>query len=207
MSKHFDEKAGSWDQDPVRVARAAEIAARIQDRVDLPDGARVLDYGCGTGLLGFHFLARGAVTFADASPGMLREVEAKLEAGGHTAGRTVLLDPGHPELPGAFHAIVSLMTLHHVAEPREALAFLADHLEPGGWLALCDLDAEDGSFHDPPQPDVHHGFPREALARWARDVGLVEIGFTTPWVMRAQRGGVDREYPLFLLTARRGAAG
>lgn len=207
MSDHFDERAATWDEDPVKTERAATVAREILQRVPVDGASRVLDFGSGTGLLGFHFVPRAAsVTFADPSQGMLDQVNAKLAAHDGGEGATVRFDPSAPALPGRYDAIVSLMTLHHVTSPAETLAFLAEHLEPGGWLAFCDLDAEDGSFHDDPSLKVHHGFDRGELTAILEGLGLEEIAFATPWVMRKETPDGEREYPLFLLTARRPAA-
>jgi predicted TPR repeat methyltransferase len=68
----FDAQASTWDSDPAKVDRARRVAAAIVRSV--PDlGLRsVLDYGAGTGLLGFELLPRAAqVTLADTSEGML----------------------------------------------------------------------------------------------------------------------------------------
>lgn len=199
---HFDQKAATWDDDPIRVERAATVAAQMLERIDVDARSRVLDFGSGTGLLGVNFLSKAAsVTFADPSEGMLEEVRAKLHAGGHRASRVHRFDPADPSLPGRYHAIVSLMTLHHVEDPGDTLAFLVEHMEPGGWLAVCDLDTEDGSFHDGEDAGpVHHGFDRDELSALVASLGLIRIQTSTAWVMRREDTS-GREYPLFLLTA------
>lgn len=205
MTNPFDHKAETWDLDPVKAARAAAVARRILERVPLTPSVDLLDFGSGTGLLGFELLPHVAsVTFADTSEAMLRQVAEKLRAAGPERGRTLRLDPEGPALPRRYGAIVSLMTLHHVADPSATLRLLADHLEPGGWLAVCDLDTEDGSFHDDdPHAEVHHGFDRDALVALAGRLGLQEVSISSAWVMRRERPAGTREYPLFLLTARR----
>ncbi len=204
MSDHFDERAATWDDDPARTARAAEIADQIMDRVRPAATADVLDFGSGTGLLGFRFLPHVAsVTFADTSEGMLRQVEAKLADGSHRKGQAFLLDPESLALPRRYDLIVSLMTLHHVADPMAAVRLLADHVAPGGWLAVCDLDTEDGTFHDDPDMDVHHGFDRDRLVELVEGLGFREAQTSTAFVMRQERPEGERAYPLFLLTARK----
>ncbi len=73
-------------------------------------------------------------------------------------------------------------------------------LAPGGRIALIDLDEEDGSFHDPDQPGIHHhGFDRDRLIETAVAAGFAVA--ETRIVHELERDG--RRYPLFLLTARR----
>jgi len=204
VTNDFDQKAKTWDADPVRTARARDIALQIRERIPLTGGMDVLDFGSGTGLLGFQLLPHVAsVTFADPSEGMLREVAAKLQAGGHPGGHTVFLDPNALALPRRYAAIVSLMTLHHVADPTAVIGVLADHVEPGGWIALCDLETEDGTFHEDPHADVHHGFDRPTLVSLLEGLGYTKVTASSAYVMRKELPEGPREYPLFLLTGQR----
>ena len=89
----FDAKANTWDADPAKGDRARRVAEAIAR--DVPDLARrsVLDYGAGTGLLGFQLLPRAArVTFADVSKGMLAVVEEKISRLGAGNADAILLD-------------------------------------------------------------------------------------------------------------------
>jgi len=77
-------------------------------------------------------------------------------------------------------------------------------LQPGGWAALADLDAEDGSFHNPDVPGVaHHGFARAELTRWLRAAGFRDISARTAHTAEKTRAGKTALYPIFLITARR----
>ncbi|MHB8839085.1 MAG: class I SAM-dependent DNA methyltransferase [Gemmatimonadaceae bacterium] len=204
MNGAFDEKATTWDDDPIRVSRAVEVASQIREVIAPTRDMHLLDFGSGTGLLGFALLPYVAsVTFADPSEGMLARVVAKLREGGAARGSVYRLDPSAPTLPERYDAIVSLMTLHHVPDTAGVIRLLAEHLRPGGWLALCDLDLEDGSFHDRPSEDVHHGFGREDLVALIEQASLEQARVSTAFTMRKERGDAMREYPLFLLTARR----
>ena len=51
-SEHFDAKAKTWDDDPERKARAADVALQIMERAPLTANVDVLDFGSGTGLVG-----------------------------------------------------------------------------------------------------------------------------------------------------------
>jgi len=204
MNEDFDDKAATWDDDPARVARAAEVAGRIIERIPVTRSMQLLDFGSGTGLLGFNFLPHVAsVTFADPSEAMLARVAAKLAEQGDGWGSVYRLDPSALTLPERYDAIVSLMTLHHVPDTAAVVRLLAEHLRPGGWLALCDLDVEDGSFHDDPEEDVHHGFARTELVALAEGAGLDRADISTAFTIRVERDDATQEYTLFLLTARK----
>ena len=196
----FDERAPEWDS-PERVERAAHVAAAIREAVALGPGIRAIEIGAGTGLLGLALAADvGSLVLADASAGMLAEADAKIAASGLANVRTLRLDLTTDPLPAErFDLVVSLMALHHVPDTAAALAELVALTEPGGWLALVDLDAEDGTFHSDPDAQVHHGFGREALAAAAESAGYRDVAFRTVLEMAKN----DRAYPLFLMTARR----
>jgi hypothetical protein len=71
-------------------------------------------------------------------------------------------------------------------------------LRPCGWLAIADLCSEDGSFHA--DMDVpHHGFAPDALASALTRLGMEEATWRVVHVL--PKG--DREYPVFLVVARR----
>src|SRR5258705_13519926 len=78
----FDERAVDWDT-PERVARAKVAAETIRSAVEFPHGARAIDVGAGTGLLGLSLLDRlGELVLADTSDGMLEQARRKIVDGG-----------------------------------------------------------------------------------------------------------------------------
>ncbi len=200
MSDYFDRKSAQWDQQNYRVERAQTVAASIRSKVPLSKTMNALDFGCGTGLLGFNLLdAVGQMTFGDTSQGMLDQVAKKMaERGGHAL--TLLLGDQHP-LP-AYDLIVSLMVLHHIADIEDQLAVLSRSLVPGGSLCLCDLDKEDGSFH---QEEVvpHQGFERGQIESILRKNGLQIVDTSTVFVNRKTIGDRLREFPVFMVIGRK----
>src|SRR5262245_45349796 len=79
----FDARAATWDDDPTKVERARAIANRIAREVPLAGTMAALEYGAGTGLLGFMLRDRiGELTLADISDGMLAVAARKVAAAG-----------------------------------------------------------------------------------------------------------------------------
>jgi 2-polyprenyl-3-methyl-5-hydroxy-6-metoxy-1,4-benzoquinol methylase len=200
----FDAKASTWDADPAKVDRARRVAEAIARYV--PDLATrsVLDYGAGTGLLGFQLLPRAAhITFADVSKGMLAVVEEKIATLTGQNVDAVLLDlTRDPPPPERFGLLCTLMALHHVPDVNGILKAFHSTLEPGGVLCISDLDLEDGSFHGP-GVQVHPGFDRPALEGKIRAAGFGPVRFSTPGDVRKEVGGKVRTYPIFLAIAAR----
>jgi predicted TPR repeat methyltransferase len=168
--------------------------------VPLSRELNVLDYGCGTGLVTLELGPQvGSITGADTSPGMLDTLAGKANALGIPV-RLVPLDAvGNGDLGGPYDLVVSSMTLHHVSDMPALFVRLMQHLNPGGWVALADLDEEDGSFHGDMAGVHHQGFPRKQVMDWLEDAGFGRIQIETATV--TQKDGKD--YSVFLATARK----
>lgn len=201
---HFDTKAREWDDNPVFKERALKIAAAIRQAVPLRRDMHALDYGCGTGLLSFPLKDElGAILLADSSRGMLEVLAAKIAAQGVANMTAVKLDLlADPPPAGRFDLIYTAMTLHHVPDTDRILDIFRDLMKPGGYLCVADLDQEDGSFHGV-EIDVHHGFDRADLTRRATQAGFVDVRFQTVFNIAKEQATGTRDYPVFLMTARR----
>jgi ubiquinone/menaquinone biosynthesis C-methylase UbiE len=200
---HFDARAATWDDDPAKVSRAREVAEAIRAAVPVSPAMSVLEYGCGTGLLGLALAPHVArVAMADSSDGMLEVLRRKLEAGAAPNGTALKLDLEREPLPAdRYHLVCSLLTLHHVHDLDRVLGQLRVALLPGGTLCVADLDAEDGSFHGH-GADVHRGFDRAALAARLRAAGFSEPAFTTACEIERALDGAPRRFGVFLAVAR-----
>ncbi len=204
----FDAKARGWDADPAKVDRARKVADLVAARVPILARARVLEVGAGTGLLGFALQDRAAhVTLADSSTEMLAVAREKLRAQGPCNVDILALDLESGGLPAArFDVVCALLVLHHVHDTEALLRRLHQVLEPGGYLCLSDLDAEDGSFHGHGRVP-HEGFDRDRLAQALRRTGFTEIRFEDAFeIEKPVHGGEVRRFPAFLALARRPAA-
>jgi len=204
----FDAKARGWDADPAKVDRARKVADLLAARVPILARARVLEVGAGTGLLGFALRDRAAhVTLADGSTEMLAVAREKLRAQGPCNVDVLALDLEGGRLPDArFDVVCALLVLHHVTDTEALLRRLHDVLEPGGYLCLSDLDAEDGAFHGHGKVP-HQGFDRGRLAEVLRRTGFTEVRFEDAFqIEKPVHGGEVRSFPAFLAVARRPAA-
>lgn len=203
--ERFNAVAAEWDEDPRRIGTARAVARAILEAVRPRGSERALEFGAGTGLVTALLApALGEVVAVDSSAGMLRVLEEKrrsLELGNV---RTERHDLAREPPAGTFDLIFSSMTLHHIEDVADLFVRLAGLLAPGGWLAVADLDAEDGMFHADPKGIAHHGFARSDVEDWLREAGLenVRIG-TVHAVRKAGEDGRERAYPISLATARK----
>lgn len=199
----FNEVAASWDEQPARVALAAAIARTILEQVPVNPGMAALDFGCGTGLVTLALQPHvRTITGLDASPGMLAGLQEKTAAAGIANVETLQLDltttPPPPSL--RIDLIVSAMALHHIADIPALLRVLAGLLEPGGYLALADLDVEDSTFHTD-MTGVHHaGIDRDWLQAQLTTLGFTDLRAATAHVVERPE---NHRYPVFLVSGRR----
>ncbi len=202
----FDAQAKTWDEQPVRVALGRAVARAVAADVPLHPGMRALDFGCGTGLLTLPVAARvREVTAADTSEGMLAVLAEKIRAlNVANVSPFVLPGSGAPPWAEAFDLIVCGMVFHHIGDEAGQLEKFFGWLRPGGWIAVADLETEDGTFHPADSAgDVKHlGFDPAGMAALAAGAGFSACrARTVHAVRRPDRPG--REYPIFLLTAQK----
>jgi ubiquinone/menaquinone biosynthesis C-methylase UbiE len=203
----FNRVAAGWDSNPARVELARGVTEAIRKAVPITADMEILDFGSGTGLLTLGLLPYGArVTAVDASDEMLRVLADKLKSLGIGNVRTRHCDIGKEPLPESeYSLVVSSMVLHHILDVPRTLSLLRRCLRAGGWIALADLDSEDGSFHPDPTGVFHKGFDRGEIRRWMEEAGFVDVLIRDAYKMRRQAdGGLSREYPIFLATGRAG---
>jgi demethylmenaquinone methyltransferase/2-methoxy-6-polyprenyl-1,4-benzoquinol methylase len=122
------------------LGRAARVHGALAAFV--PEGARVLEIGCGTGALTERLLARGArITALDQNPEMLDRARARLSAAGTPVAwneRTAAEIDGLPE--AGFDAVVASFSLSEMSagERAHVLREAAQRLDAGGVLAIGD---------------------------------------------------------------------
>lgn len=217
----FDSKAAEWDDNPKRRELIRSIAAAMKAAVPLTKTMSAMEFGCGTGLLSREIFPaigperseRGSAASAagqrpkgeatidaiDLSSGMIAQLQKRIAEAGLQNITARCLDIFKNPPAGPFDLIFSAMALHHVQDTDGLLGRFADLLAPGGWIALADLDTEDGTFHDGTSGPVHHGFDRDELMQKLRARGFYETAAATAHIMQKPSGS----YPVFLITARK----
>ncbi len=90
---YFDKAAAAWDDNPTRVALAKGVGEAILHTARPTKEMDVLDYGCGTGLVGLFLLPHvHSVTGADSSDAMLEVLRKKINDGRLANLKTLHLD-------------------------------------------------------------------------------------------------------------------
>lgn len=193
--QHFTEMAKTWDT-PEKVERNIQYANEIKKFLSKDHGLKILDIGCGTGLLGGQFLNEtNTLIGVDTSSGMLEVFNGKYL--GLNNSKSYLMDMTKEDLPeSGFDLIVSAMAFHHIKDTYPMLSVLKEKLNKHGILAIIDLDEEDGSFHpDPKNMGVHHfGFSKTQNEMWATEMDFTLLERKIIHVVEKN----EKNYPIFL---------
>jgi 2-polyprenyl-3-methyl-5-hydroxy-6-metoxy-1,4-benzoquinol methylase len=204
---HFDEASGTWDQ-PHRLAQSLQFFNALRG-IGFPGGGqRLMDYGCGTGLLSIPLAQTADFVYAvDSSQGMLEVVDQKVCQGGLTNVKTCCIDLSVDSLTvnSPLDGIVTAMALHHVVDLETLFACFFDLLRPGGMLVVFDLEKEDGSFHRSHGGAAvpHHGFRRYEMEGVLKQTGFSLQSMERLLSIRKDVDGEERDYPVFMLVAER----
>ena len=120
----------------------------IDERVGLK-GKRVLDVGCGGGILAESMARRGAdVLGIDLADKSLKVAELhKLETGVNNVNyRFVSAEQLAAEEQATFDVVTCLEMLEHVPDPAQTIQACADLCKPGGWLFFSTINRNPKSF-------------------------------------------------------------
>lgn len=143
---------------------------------------------------------------ADSAQGMLDRLDEKINTSDLANVRTTLLDLEHnPVLEQRFDLIVSTMTAHHIEDIAGLIRSLSEMVSVGGYLAIADLDLDDGEFHSDPTGVKHNGFDRDKMKHVFIDSGFGDITVETAHTLARdvpEKG--EREFSVFLIVGRKG---
>jgi len=139
-----------WDADGPQKALHALNPVRldyVRERTRLDD-MRVLDVGCGGGLLSEALAQRSArVTAIDLAEDLVKVAKLHgLESGVQVDYRVQSVESLAAEQPGSFDAVTCMEMLEHVPDPAAILKACATLLKPGGSLFVSTLNRTPAAF-------------------------------------------------------------
>jgi 2-polyprenyl-6-hydroxyphenyl methylase/3-demethylubiquinone-9 3-methyltransferase len=182
----------------------------IDERAGLA-GKRVLDVGCGGGILAEAMAARGAhVTGIDLSEKSLRVAELhRLESGAAVSYERAMAEAFAASHPGEFDVVTCMELLEHVPQPASVVAACARLVKPGGQVFFSTINRNPKSYLFAVigaeyilrlLPRGTHDYLRfikpSELARFAREAGLRPeevLGMTYNPLTREYRLGPDTD--------------
>ncbi|MEW5786760.1 MAG: bifunctional 2-polyprenyl-6-hydroxyphenol methylase/3-demethylubiquinol 3-O-methyltransferase UbiG [Pseudomonadota bacterium] len=129
------------DINPLRLEWLSGLAGGLQ-------GKRVVDVGCGGGILAESLAASGAqVTGIDLSEKALKVARLhQLESGVQVDYRLVAVEALAEETPESFDVVTCMEMLEHVPDPASVMAACARLVKPYGWVFFSTLNRNPKSY-------------------------------------------------------------
>jgi len=173
---------------------AAMIAPRLAKLRDAPVRARVIDLGCGTGLVGAALAGTGAeVIGVDLASRMLEVAAARGDYAGLEQGE--LLEMLARAAPGSAQAVVAADVFIYVGDLEQVFAAVTRVLAPAGLFALSVEGLEKGDYQL--RPSGRYAQSPAYLRALARRTGLEELRIEATRVRREGSGYAEGWLALF----------
>ncbi|ELZ22213.1 methyltransferase type 11 [Haloterrigena salina JCM 13891] len=186
VRQHWDGRAATFDEEPQHGIHTGEQRDRwlevLRERIG-DDPRRVLDAGCGTGVLSLLLAALGHdVTGVDFAPSMLERAREKARAAGHS----IEFHRGDAESLAVPDDAFDLLTARHLVwtlpNPAAAIREWRRVVEPGGRILLV----EGYWDHDEPWDEyeeihdalpLYDGRPPDELREVLLEAGLRDVEY------------------------------
>ncbi len=142
IAARFGARAESYELHAGLQRAVADRLARLLPELVSP---RVLELGCGTGLLSRHLIKRypqGSFVLTDVAPAMIAQCRRNLAPSGTQHISFEVMDAGEAGGHAELDLIVSSMTLHWLADPIASLERLRQFLAPGGVMLYATLGTD-----------------------------------------------------------------
>ena len=192
----FEQLASRWWDTNSEFKPLHEINPLRLDYIDSRaglDGKKVLDVGCGGGILAESMAARGAtVTGIDMGKAPLEVARLHLlESGQQVDYRQISAEQLAESMPGQFDVVTCMEMLEHVPDPASVVRACATLVKPGGTVFFSTINRNPKSYLFaivgaeyvlrmlPKGTHDYAKFIRPAeLSRWTRDAGLTTLDIT-----------------------------
>jgi ubiquinone/menaquinone biosynthesis C-methylase UbiE len=150
----FQDWANEYDNTLGKVKRHHKLLDLVVTVSGIKRDDRILDIGCGTGLLSLKFLDKTDCTIVaiDSSAQMLEIFQEKIEKC-NLAGKIHCIQKSAEDMdfePGRFDIIAATVALHHVKSKEPVIKNIFNYLKDGGRFVIGEIDLDTtGRLDDP----------------------------------------------------------
>jgi len=193
---YFKEKAKIYEKEPERVDNVKNIADAILEKISFDEKSNIIDFGSGTGLLTSKIAPHvNKITTFDISSSMNEKMRSKIP---QIACEIEIMDIdlSTQDIDIEFDGIISSMTIHHIEDVQKLFHKFYSILKKKAFIAIADLEKENGSFHTEDTGVYHFGFEKTDFLDYAKNAGFVDLSIQTVSIAKKPYG----DYPIFLLT-------
>ena len=192
---YFKKRANNYDDVNYRLHYVKDMAKVIMNNINLNKNMHILDFGAGTGLLTEQIaFSVSKITAVDISTSMISKLEKKSDSIPCQLN-LIQKDLTQETLSLEVDGIISTMTLHHIENVPKLFKNFFKLVKLGGFVAFCDIDKEDGSFHTLDTGVKHLGFDRDEISSWLKDAGFGDVACYDATIINKPYGS----YSAFLL--------
>lgn len=182
MSNEWDEYAENWEQNPATAVFAEQAFNELNELVSLK-GLKVLDFGCGTGLLTQKLspLVKEVVAL-DASEQMIEQLDAKELANVEPVVDSLSrgLVAYHPAFRGQFDLIVASSVCGFLDDFAETAKVVSSLLNEGGLFVHWDWQSESES--------ADYGLSLKAAKKALKSATFSSVDVSTPFNVTTDKG-------------------
>ncbi|MBF0379351.1 MAG: class I SAM-dependent methyltransferase [Desulfamplus sp.] len=204
MNNRFDQKARELDEHPVMREVALKFSQTLLSHVPLSQKYNILDYGCGSGLIGMHLYKKvNSLVMMDTSEGMLCILKEKILKNNINNMEIINCELEKAQIePDKFDVIYINNVLHHIEDISSFLAVVKKSLKPKGYFCIGDLEKEDGSFHSDNADVRHFGFEEHEIEEYLANCNFEKIKNERYYtVKKPDNSGKIKQYPMFFISA------
>lgn len=193
----FNMMANRYDTEE-RMQIAKIIADNIKEQIFDGQNKSVIDFGCGTGLVGLELVNDvKEITFVDASPNMIEEVNKKIEKLNVKNAKTLACDVMVDDVCIKADYVIISQTLLHIKDVNTILCRLREMLNVDGHIIIVDFDKNNDIVSD----DVHNGFDRDEIIKEVSEIGFDSIVARTFY--HGEKVFMKQDASMFLLDGRK----
>jgi ubiquinone/menaquinone biosynthesis C-methylase UbiE len=173
----FQEWANEYDTTLGKLKRHHKLLDLVVKVSGIQRNDRILDIGCGTGLLSLKFLTKKdcTITAIDSSPQMLKVFQEKIEKF-HLAEKIHCIQESAENMdfkPDQFDIIAATVSLHHVKVKEPVIKNVYNSLKDGGRFVIGEIDMDTtGRLDDPKRLLRILNYLKEELALAMKEGGI-----------------------------------